>query len=83
MFVLPAVHRMRMRVLSLRDRSYRPLSASRTDGAAPPQSLEGLSLGADLTVSCALDPFKVAALAKRLLEDVGTELLEPAAQGVI
>jgi len=79
--VLPAVHR--MRVLSLRDRSYRPLAMSRADGPAPLQSLEGLSLGADLTVRYSLDPLKVAGLAKSLPEDVGTEVVEPAAQGVI
>ena len=79
--VLPAVHR--MRVLSLRDRSYRPVAMSRADGPAPLQSLEGLSLGADLTVRYAIDPLKVAALARSLPEDVGGEVVEPAAQGVI
>lgn len=79
--VLPAVHR--LRVLSLRDRSYRPLAMSRADGAALLQSLEGFSLGADLTVRCALDPLEAAALAKSLPEDVGTKLVEPAAQGAI
>ena len=56
---------------------------SRADGPAPLQSVEGLSLGADLTVRYALDPLKVAALAKSLPDDVGSEIVEPAAQGVI
>ena len=80
-FVLPGLHR--MRVLSLRDRSYRPVAMSRADGTAPLQSLEGLSLGADLTVRYAIDPLKVAALARNLPEDVGSEIVEPGAQGVI
>ena len=80
-FVLPGLHR--MRVLSLRDRSYRPVAMSRADGTAPLQSLEGLSLGADLTVRYAIDPLKVAVLARNLPEDVGSEIVEPGAQGVI
>lgn len=80
-FVLPGLQR--LRVLSLRDRSWRAAQMSRADGPAPLQSIEGLSLGADLTVRYALDPLKVAALAKSLPDDVGAEIVEPAAQGVI
>ncbi len=80
-FVLPGLQR--MRVFSLRDQSWRAAQMSRADGPAPLQSVEGLSLGADLTVRYAIDPLKVAALAKSLPDDVGTEIVEPAAQGVI
>jgi regulator of protease activity HflC (stomatin/prohibitin superfamily) len=80
-FVLPGLHQ--MRVFSLRDRSWRAVQMSRADGPAPLQSVEGLSLGADLTVRYAIDPLKVAALAKSLPDDVGAEIVEPAAQGVI
>ena len=73
----------RMRVFSLRDQSWRAAQMSRADGPAPLQSVEGLSLGADLTVRYAIDPLKVAALAKSLPDDVGGEIVEPAAQGVI
>ena len=72
-----------MRVFSLRDQSWRAAQMSRADGPAPLQSVEGLSLGADLTVRYAIDPLKVAALAKSLPDDVGAEIVEPAAQGVI
>ena len=72
-----------MRVFSLRDQSWRAAQMSRADGPAPLQSVEGLSLGADLTVRYAIDPLKVAALAKSLPDDVGGEIVEPAAQGVI
>ena len=80
-FVLPGLQQ--MRVFSLRDRSWRAAQMSRADGPAPLQSVEGLSLGADLTVRYAIDPLKVAALAKSLPDDVGAEIVEPAAQGVI
>ena len=81
-FVLPGLQR--MRVFSLRDRSWRAVQMSRADGPAPLQSVEGLSLGVDLTVRYALDPLKVAALAQ---EPPGRrrhgEIVEPAVQGVI
>ena len=80
-FVLPGLQQ--MRVFSLRDQSWHAAQMSRADGPAPLQSVEGLSLGADLTVRYAIDPLKVAALAKSLPDDVGTEVVEPAAQGVI
>ncbi len=79
--VWPAVHR--LRVLSLRDRSWRATQMSRADGPAPLQSVEGLSLGVDLTVRYAVDPLKAAAMAKSLPEDIGTDVVEPAAQGVV
>jgi regulator of protease activity HflC (stomatin/prohibitin superfamily) len=80
-FVLPGLHQ--MRVFSLRDQSWRAAQMSRADGPAPLQSVEGLSLGADLTVRYAIDPLKVGALAKSLPDNVGGEIVEPAAQGVI
>ncbi|HEY4956309.1 MAG TPA: SPFH domain-containing protein [Caldimonas sp.] len=80
-FVLPGLQQ--MRVFSLRDRSWRAAQMSRADGPAPLQSVEGLSLGADLTVRYAIDPLKVAALARSLPDDVASEIVEPAAQGVI
>jgi regulator of protease activity HflC (stomatin/prohibitin superfamily) len=80
-FVLPGLQQ--MRVFSLRDQSWRATQMSRADGPAPLQSVEGLSLGADLTVRFALDPLKVAALAKSLPDNVAAEIVEPAAQGVI
>jgi regulator of protease activity HflC (stomatin/prohibitin superfamily) len=80
-FVLPGLQQ--MRVFSLRDQSWRAAQMSRADGPAPLQSVEGLSLGADLTVRYAIDPLKVAALAKSLPDNVGGEVVEPAAQGVI
>ena len=79
--VLPGLQQ--MRVFSLRDQSYRATQMSRADGPAPLQSLEGLSLGLDLTVRYALDPSKVAALARSLPDNPGVEIVEPAVQGVV
>ncbi|HEX2543164.1 MAG TPA: SPFH domain-containing protein [Caldimonas sp.] len=79
--VWPAVHR--LRVLSLRDQSWRATQMSRADGPAPLQSVEGLSVGADLTVRYAVDPLKAAAMAKSLPENIAADLVEPAAQGVV
>src|SRR5262249_40857950 len=70
------------RVFSLRDRLYRPSQSASADGAAPFQSLEGLSLGVDLSVRYALDPARLVALSGRLPDNLGGELVEPAVQGV-
>lgn len=79
--VLPGVHQLRR--LSLRDQVYRPVSSSKADGEAPFQSIEGLSLGVDLTVRYALDPARVGTLFSNLPEDINGEIVEPAVQGVI
>jgi regulator of protease activity HflC (stomatin/prohibitin superfamily) len=79
--VLPGLHQ--MRVFTLRDQTYRAAQMNRADGPAPLQSLEGLSLGIDLSVRYALDPAKLAALARSLPDNVGTEIVEPAVQGVV
>jgi regulator of protease activity HflC (stomatin/prohibitin superfamily) len=79
--VIPGLHDVRL--YSLRDQSYRPAQASRADGPAPLQSVEGLSLGVDLTVRYALDPAKLGAMSKSLPDNIGGEIVEPAVQGVI
>ncbi len=79
--VVPGLHELRL--VSLRDRSYRPEQVSRADGPAPLQSVEGLSLGVDLSFRYALDPARVSALSKSLPDDIGKEVVEPAVQGVI
>jgi regulator of protease activity HflC (stomatin/prohibitin superfamily) len=79
--VVPGVHD--MRVFSVRDRTYQPERIRRADGAAPLQSIEGLSLGVDLAVRYALDGSRLAAISKSLPDEVGAEIVEPAMQGVI
>jgi regulator of protease activity HflC (stomatin/prohibitin superfamily) len=79
--VLPLVHGLKR--YPLRDQIYRPAKSARADGDAPFQSVEGLSLGVDVTVRYALDPERVLAVAQRLPDDVGAALVEPAVDGVL
>jgi regulator of protease activity HflC (stomatin/prohibitin superfamily) len=81
LLVLPGVHE--LRVYSLRDRIYRPADLARADGPSPLQSLEGLSLGVDITVRYALDPARLAAVSASLPEDLSGAIVEPAVQGVV
>ncbi|TAK80775.1 MAG: prohibitin family protein [Betaproteobacteria bacterium] len=79
--VLPGLHE--ARVFSVRDQVYRPVQSSRADGPSPFQSLEGLSLGVDVSVRYALDPARLRALWNTLPDDLSAEVVEPAVQGVI
>jgi regulator of protease activity HflC (stomatin/prohibitin superfamily) len=72
-----------MRVFPLRDQTYRATQMSRADGPAPLQSVEGLSLGIDLQVRYALDPARIAQMARSLPDDIGSEIVEPAVQGIV
>jgi regulator of protease activity HflC (stomatin/prohibitin superfamily) len=80
-FVMPGIYE--MRVYSVRDRVYQPEQIRRADGPAPLQSVEGLSLGVDLSVRYALDPARLSALSSSLPDDIGAEVVEPAVQGAI
>lgn len=75
--VVPGVHE--LRTYPLRDQLLRPTAGKET----PFQSVEGLSFGVDLAVRYALDPARIAALAKNLPDDIGGEVVQPAVQGVI
>ena len=79
--VLPGLHEMRR--YSLLDQLYRPVRSSKANGDAPFQSVEGLSLGVDLTVRYALDPAKIGGMSKTLPQDINGEIVEPLVQGVI
>jgi regulator of protease activity HflC (stomatin/prohibitin superfamily) len=81
LLVLPGVHQ--AQVYSLRDRVYKPQQIASASGAAPVQSVEGLSVGVDLAVRYALDPAKVATVARNLPANLDTEVVEPAVQGVV
>ena len=78
--VLPLMHD--LRVFALRDQVYRPPTAQ-ADGPSPLQSLEGLSLGADISVRYAIDPARLRAVAASLPEDIAGQIVEPAVQGTI
>lgn len=77
LWVLPGVHI--LRELDLFDQVYKPAATSE----APFQSMEGLALGVDLSVRYALDPNRMAAIAKALPPDINGAIVEPAVQGVI
>src|SRR5438270_3626156 len=79
--VVPFVHSLHR--YTLRDQVYRPQRSAKAVGEAPFQSVEGLSLGVEVTVRYALDPDHIAAIARRLPEDVGRDLIEPVVDGVL
>jgi regulator of protease activity HflC (stomatin/prohibitin superfamily) len=81
--VLPLVHELRR--YTLRDQVYRPRDSATADGAAPFQTVEGLSVGVAVTVRYALDRDRVADVARRLppAADIGKDLIEPVVDGVL
>jgi len=79
--LVPFVHSLHR--YTMRDQIYRPQRSAKAAGEAPFQSVEGLSLGVEVTVRYALDPGRVAAIARRLPEDVGRDLIEPVVDGVL
>jgi regulator of protease activity HflC (stomatin/prohibitin superfamily) len=79
--VLPAVHQVRR--YSTRDQVYRSAESASATGNAPFQSIEGLSLGIDLAVRWTIDPARIAQLSKEFPDDINTDLVRPAVQGVI
>jgi regulator of protease activity HflC (stomatin/prohibitin superfamily) len=79
--VLPVVHELRR--FPVRDQIYRPDRSARADGDAPFQTVEGLSIGVDVSVRYALDPARVVTVAEELPADVGRELVEPIVDGIL
>jgi regulator of protease activity HflC (stomatin/prohibitin superfamily) len=79
--VLPLVHELRR--YSLRDQVYRPSASAAADGAAPFQTVEGLSVGVAVTVRYALDGDRAGEVAKRLPTNVSQDLIEPVVDGVL
>jgi regulator of protease activity HflC (stomatin/prohibitin superfamily) len=77
LMVMPGLHELRL--FPLRDQTYRPAAA---DSAAF-QSVEGLSFGIDMSVRYALDPTKLRGLSQSLPSNIGTDIVQPAVQGVI
>ncbi|MCL2346162.1 MAG: SPFH domain-containing protein [Desulfobulbus sp.] len=77
--VIPLIHEFRQ--YSLRDRVYQPKSEKAGDFSF--QSVEGLTLGAELTVRYALDADKLPSLARNLPNDMDNEIVLPAISGVL
>ncbi len=79
--VIPGLHRLQR--YPLHDQIYRAERSAQADGPAPFQSVEGLSLGVELSIRYALDPAKLASTVRKLPENIGAEVVEPEVQGVI
>jgi regulator of protease activity HflC (stomatin/prohibitin superfamily) len=78
---LPGVHE--VRALPLRDQIYHASQMARADGSGALQSLEGLSLGLDLTLAWRADTSQLPGLAARLPENIERDLINPALQASV
>ncbi len=79
--VLPGLHEFRR--YPLRDQVYRPESGVKATGDAPYQSLEGLSIGVDVSVRWALDPARMPAVMRMSRDEVTRELVTPSVDAVL
>ena len=79
--VLPGIHQVRR--YSIRDQVYRPSESASATGAAPFQSVEGLSIGVDLTVRWIVDLARLSQTAREFPDDISADLVAPAVQGIV
>jgi len=79
--VLPGIHQVRR--FSTQDQVFHPDKNRKATGDAPFQSVEGLSIGVDLSVRYAIDPKSLAKRSANYPDDLAGALVEPAVQGVI
>ncbi|MEK8047592.1 SPFH domain-containing protein [Ideonella margarita] len=80
-WLVPGVQQLRR--YTLRDQVWRPADSAQADGPSPFQSIEGLSLGVNLSVRYALDPTHLASHASQLPDDLARDVVQPAVQGVV
>jgi regulator of protease activity HflC (stomatin/prohibitin superfamily) len=79
--VLPGLHQVRR--YSIRDEVYRPTDSASASGPAPFQSIEGLSIGVDLTVRWTVDVARLARMSKDFPDDISADLVAPTVQGIV
>jgi regulator of protease activity HflC (stomatin/prohibitin superfamily) len=79
--VLPGIHQ--VRCYSIRDQVYRPAESATATGPAPFQSIEGLSIGVDVTVRWTIDRARLAQMSKEFPDDLNEDVVAPTVQGVI
>jgi len=79
--VLPGIHQVRR--YSIRDQVYRPTESASATGAAPFQSVEGLSIGVDLTVRWTVDLARLTEMTREFPDDISADLVAPAVQGIV
>lgn len=78
---IPGLHEVRL--FPLRDQSFRPESLAKAGGPAPLQSIEGLSLGLDMTVRWAVDTTRLGELSRKLPDNIEADVINPAVQAVV
>lgn len=78
---IPGLHEVRL--FPLRDQSYRPAAIAKAEGPSPLQSVEGLSLGLDMTVRWTVDATRLAELSRKLPDDIAADVITPAVQAVV
>lgn len=79
--VLPGIHEFRR--YPLHDQVYRPADAARAGGTGAFQSIEGLSIGVDVSVRWALDPERMSQAARLRPDEIGAELVVPTVDGAL
>ncbi|HNO12866.1 MAG TPA: SPFH domain-containing protein [Accumulibacter sp.] len=79
--IIPHLHELRR--FSLRDQVYHPTGGISASGPAAFQSVEGLSLGVDISIRYSLDPQQISVMARTLPQDINGEIVEPVVQGVL
>ncbi|HEX3915472.1 MAG TPA: SPFH domain-containing protein [Steroidobacteraceae bacterium] len=79
--VVPGIHQVRR--YSIRDQVYRPTESATATGSAPFQSVEGLSIGVDLTVRWTVELARLAQTTREFPDDIGADLVAPAVQGIV
>ena len=77
----PALHEVRL--FPLRDQSFHPANLAKATGPAPLQSVEGLSLGLDMTVRWAVDTTRLGELSRKLPDNIEADVINPAVQAVV
>ncbi|MEO6278001.1 SPFH domain-containing protein [Roseateles sp.] len=78
---IPGLHEVRF--FPLRDQSFRPEALAKAGGPSPLQSVEGLSLGLDMTVRWAVDATRLGELSRKLPDDIEADVINPAVQAVV
>ena len=78
---IPGLHE--FRTYPLHDQVYRPDDAAKATGAGAFQSIEGLSLGVDVSVRWALDPAKMSQAARLRPEELEHDLVQPTVDGAL
>ena len=79
--VLSGLHEFRR--YPLHDQVYRPDDAAHAGGTGAFQSVEGLSIGIDVSVRWALDPERMSQAARLRPDQIGDELVKPTVDGAL